>query len=72
MGHRRTSRLPKDSLYQLDLFRPDRTTAPPKPPGWTALPQETRHTLTGLMTRLLADHGRCGQAIVGQEAGDDV
>ena len=72
MGRRRTHRLTKDANHQLDLFSPDRTTAPEDPPGWTALPQETRHTLTGLMTRLLADHGRRGQAIVAQEAGDDV
>ena len=72
MGRRRTHRRTKDANHQLDLFSPDRTVEPENPPGWTALPQETRHTLTGLMTRLFADHGRCVQAIVGQEADDDV
>ncbi len=45
--------------------QPDLFDTPPEPvvgtmPNWGALPQKTRRTLTGLLTRLLVDHANGG------------
>ena len=60
---RRRPRLP---LHQLDLWlvspRPELGGAP----RWTALPDQTQRTLTGLLTRLLMAH----PGVADQELGD--
>lgn len=55
--------------HQLELFA--RTGEPAATPHWNALPEETRQTLTALMTRLLVEHRRCPLAIVRPETADD-
>ena len=41
---------------QPDLFDPVPGSAVGATPSWESLPQQTRCTLTGLVTRLLVDH----------------
>ena len=41
---------------QLDLFEPSPSSARGATPGWSALPNQTQRTLTGLVTRLLIAH----------------
>ncbi len=55
--------------HQLELFA--RTREPAATPHWNALPEETRQTLTALMTRLLVEHRRCPPAIGRRETADD-
>lgn len=43
---------PRPPKRQLDLF----AGSPPPTPAWSALPDQTRQALTGLMTRLLLAH----------------
>jgi len=43
---------PRPPKRQLDLF----AGSPPPAPAWSALPDQTRQALTGLMTRLLLAH----------------
>lgn len=58
-----------DEASQLDLFgRPgdDDTVTTPK---WQNLPSQTRHRITGLMTRLLVEHGAQSRQDLGEEDG---
>ena len=57
---------------QLDLFGPVPTAWAASTPGWATLPEETRRTLTGLMTHPLVADGRDEQVTLRQEAADDV
>jgi hypothetical protein len=54
-------------LLQLDLFQED--TLPPGAPTWTALPDQTRRALTGLVTRMLIAHA--GLPATAPEEGDN-
>lgn len=48
---------PRTSDRQLDFFLQASLPLPPSPaPGWSTLPDQTRHAVTGLMTRLLIAH----------------
>jgi hypothetical protein len=51
----------RPTAEQFDLFRPPPLAAM-KGPAWSQLPKKTREAATGLMARLLLDHGRlaCG------------
>ena len=49
-------RPPRRSSLQLELFEKDASPLPPGTPLWTALPDKTRHALTGLVTRMLIAH----------------
>jgi hypothetical protein len=51
--HRRRVRTPDRQLDLLDQSPPSTCGATP---GWHTLPPDTRHLLTGLMTRLLVEH----------------
>lgn len=53
---RRRHRRPQRPDHQPDLFRESPPQASGPAPGWSALPEQTRHTLIGLMTRLLMAH----------------
>jgi hypothetical protein len=54
---------------QLDLFH-ERSPLPPRgAPTWTALPDQTRRALTGLVTRMLIAHA--GAATPEPEGGGD-
>ena len=53
---------------QIDLF--DDVT-PSTTPAWRDLPEETRDTLTSLMTRLILEHARIGTPAVRTEDGHD-
>jgi hypothetical protein len=50
----RPSRRP--STPQLELFRDRAPLPPPGAPRWAALPDQTRRTLTSLVTRMLIAH----------------
>jgi hypothetical protein len=41
---------------QLDLFPPPQASTLIPAPGWSALPEQTRQAVTGLMSRLLVAH----------------
>jgi len=56
-----------DRSQQIDLF--DGLT--PQTPAWQDLPEETRATLTGLMTRLILEHAQISSAALRTEAGHD-
>lgn len=56
---------------QLELFAPNLPARPATTPGWTALPEETRRVVEGLMARLLVDHAK-GAASELPEAADDL
>ena len=71
MGRRPHQRSSNEN-HQLDLFGPGRTIGPSGTPAWTALPKETRQTLTDLMTHLLVDHARGEPTIVQRGIVDDV
>jgi hypothetical protein len=45
---------------QPDLFNPTPGPVIGTMPSWGALPEQTRRTLTGLVTRLLVDHAAGG------------
>jgi hypothetical protein len=60
MRRRRDPRrgMPESRVPQSDLFGPPRAASAPGPGTvWRALPEGTRRTLTGLMARLLLEHG---------------
>ena len=57
-----------DRSQQIDLF--DGVT-PTQTPAWQDLPEETRATLTGLMTRLILEHAQISSAALRTEAGHD-
>ena len=52
----RPYRRPRTLDRQLDLFAGSPPPTPGSAPGWSALPEQTRHAVTGLMTRLLIAH----------------
>ena len=57
-----------DRSQQIDLF--DGIT-PTQTPAWRDLPEETRATLTGLITRLILEHAQISSAALRTEAGHD-
>lgn len=60
-------------VQQLDLFGEQAPMIANRPaPAWQVLPEETRRMLTGLMSRLLLDHGGAKQGLPRTEAADDV
>ena len=59
------------SPLQLELFEKDTRPLPPGTPTWTALPDQTQHALTGLVTRMLIAHARV-PAIVSEDHDDDL
>jgi hypothetical protein len=61
----------RPSTPQLDLFA--NGARPPRPavPTWPMLPDQTRRTLTGLVTRLLIAHAGAGP-VEPTDHGDDV
>jgi hypothetical protein len=65
--HRRHRR-PRSPNCQLDLFQgnPPRGLGPA--PGWSALPEQTRHALIGLVTRLLIAHATAERRAPGSDA----
>ena len=59
-------------VQQLDLFGEQAPMIADWPaPAWQVLPEETRRVLTGLMSRLLLDHGGA-ERLPRTEAADDV
>lgn len=44
--------------HQLNLFPGNPPPTPGSAPGWSALPEQTRRAVTGLMMRLLIAHAR--------------
>ena len=59
-------------VRQLDLFGERAAmSADWSAPAWQILPEETRRALTGLMSRLLLDHGYAGHRPLRTEAADD-
>jgi len=59
-------------VQQFDLFGEQALMIADWPaPAWQALPEETRRVLTGLMSRLLLDHGGA-ERLPRTEAADDV
>jgi hypothetical protein len=64
---------PQRPAQQLDLFGPPRAVSCDRPPPeWRVLPDETRQAVTGLMTRLILEHGRIDRRQARTEAADDV
>lgn len=57
-------------LDQFELFDPPGGTYPPHTPLWQDLPQPTRHKITGLMARLLMEHGPNHEPAPEEEAGN--
>jgi hypothetical protein len=57
-----------DCSQQIDLF--DGVT-PTQMPAWRDLPEETRDTLTGLMTQLILEHAQNSSTALWTEAGHD-
>ena len=69
---RRPANLP-GQVHQLDLFvRPVAVNCEQPAPAWRQLPEETRRAATGLMARLLLEHGRADRRPIRTEAADDV
>ena len=61
-------RLQSDRSQQIDLFD---GAAPMQTPAWQDLPEETRGTLTSLMTRLILEHAQNSSAALLKEASHD-
>ena len=59
---------PRTPERQPDLFQTNQPPAPDMAPGWSALPDRTRHVLTGLMTRLLIAHASGAAPASGSDA----
>ena len=55
---------------QLDLFPPPQASTLIPAPGWSALPEQTRQAVTGLMSRLLVAHAD-GAAPQSESDGDE-
>jgi hypothetical protein len=76
MPMRRRDRRPANlqrQVHQLDLFGPPGTTNCDRPvPAWRMLPEETRRAVTGLMARLILEHGRVDRRPARTEAADEV
>lgn len=53
---------------QFELFDPPEGTYPLQTPLWQNLPQSTRHKITGLMARLLMEHGPSHEPAPEEEA----
>jgi hypothetical protein len=54
-GHRQGTRA--SNAQQSDLFGPPRVAGQQRATIWQSLPQDTRRALTGLVARLLLQHG---------------
>jgi hypothetical protein len=64
---------PQRQAQQLDLFGLPRAAGCGRPtPEWRMLPEATRRAVTGLMTRLILEHGRIDRRQTRTEAADDV
>ena len=61
---------PRRPDHQLDLFPSSQASTLLPVPGWNALPEQTRHTVTGLMSRLLVAHAG-GAAPQSESDGDE-
>ena len=68
MGTERRRPQHSDRSQQIDLF--DGLTLT-QTPAWQDLPEETRATLTGLMTRLILEHAQISSPALRTEAGHD-
>jgi hypothetical protein len=68
MHHSR--RRPPTPDRQADLFLTHRLPSADSAPGWNALPDQTQHAVTGLMTRLLLAHAD-GKTAELEGAGDE-
>lgn len=55
---------------QFELFDPPEGTYPLQTPLWQNLPQPIRHKITGLMARLLMEHGPGHEPSLQEEAGN--
>ncbi len=53
---------------QLDLF--EKSLPPPGTPAWSALPDPTRHVLTGLVTRMLVAHAAAAATLSGSDGNE--
>ncbi len=56
MHRPRPRRRPRTQDHQADLFLSSPPPTPSSVPGWSTLPDQTRHAVTELMTRLLIAH----------------
>ncbi len=64
---------PHSQAQQLELFAPLRAASCDRPtPEWRMLPEETRQVVTGLMARLILEHGCIDRGRARMEAADDV
>jgi hypothetical protein len=52
----RPRRRPRTPDHQLDLFLASPVPTPSPAPGWSVLPDQARHAVIRLMTRLLIAH----------------
>jgi hypothetical protein len=57
---------PGSRVPQSDLFAPSPAASGPGAAVWWALPEGTRQTLTGLLARLLLEHGANAQRAGGR------
>jgi hypothetical protein len=72
-GRHRRLVIPQRQDHQFNLFGPFGTASCARPgrPAWSLLPDETRRAVTGLMVRLILEHGRVDRR-PDRETADDV
>src|SRR5215208_2366736 len=66
-GRHRRLVIPQRQDHQFTLFGPFGTASCARPgPAWSLLPDETRRAVTGLMVRLILEHGRVDRRPIGR------
>ena len=71
-GRHRRLMIPQRQDHQFNLFGPFGTASCARlGPAWSLLPDETRRAVTGLMVRLILEHGRVDRR-PDRETGDDL